>query len=75
MPYFRAMWPKSRYAVVCSIPKAECNHGITPTSTYNAQTDLLFQNCQTSQKDHFLLFTDIKNALVWCHVAPKVGRP
>jgi len=65
------MWPKSRYAGLCSIPKIECNHGITLTSTYNAQTILLFQNCQTSQIDHFLLFSDIKIALVWGHVVQK----
>jgi len=62
---------KVEKAVVCSIPQEECNHGISPTSTYNAQTPHLFQNCQTCQKNHFLLFTDIKNALVWCHVAQK----
>ena len=43
------MWSKSGCAVVCSIPEAGCNRGITPKSTHNAQTRLLFQNCQTSQ--------------------------
>jgi len=42
------MW-SSRLAVVCSIPEAKCNRGINPTSTQNAQTHLLFLNCQTSQ--------------------------
>jgi hypothetical protein len=65
------MWPKSRYAEVGSVPEAEWNRGITPARALNAQTRLLFQNCQTSQKINFLLFTEIKNALVWCHVAQK----
>jgi len=65
------MWSKSRWAVLCSIPKAECDRGISHTFTYNAQTPLLFQNCQTSQKNHFLLITETKNALVWCHVVQK----
>jgi len=51
--------------------QAECNCRITPKSTHNAQTRLLFQNCQTSQPHHFLLFTEIYNALVWCHVVQK----
>jgi len=71
MPWFGAMWSKSRMAVVFGISEAECNHGINPSSTYNAQTPLLFLNCQTSQTDHFLFFTEIKNALVWCHVTQK----
>jgi len=49
----------------------ECNRGISPKSTQNAQTPLLFQNCQTSPKNHFLLFTETKNALVWFHVIQK----
>ena len=53
MPQFTAMWPKNRQAVVCSTPQVDCNHGISPTSTYNAQTPLLFQDCQTSHKNHF----------------------
>ena len=46
------------------------NHGINPPSTQSAQTPLLIQNCQTSQKNNFL-FTDIKDALVWCQVVQK----
>jgi hypothetical protein len=63
------MWSKSRWAVVGSVPEVECNHGINPATVHNAQTHLLFQNCQTSLPHHFLFFTEIKNALVWCHVA------
>ena len=36
-----------------STPEAECNRGITSKSTHNAQTRLLFKNCQTSQKITF----------------------
>jgi hypothetical protein len=65
------MWPKSRFAVVGSVPEEECNRRITPESGHNAQTHLLIQNCQTSEKIRFSFFIAIKNALVWCHVVQK----
>ena len=45
-----------------------------PPSTQYAQTPHLFQNCRTSQENHFLFLTDIKNALGLVPCGPKVGR-